>query len=106
MKGQRLRTSVAPSSALALAPVLASFAHAVAFFCHRSVVDRDTTKGGATPPLGTTDPSPSSLAHASARWGRSPLSRLTLSPPLADVLAREVNTQEVDTEKESRHAAD
>jgi hypothetical protein len=51
MKGQRLRTSVAPSSALALAPVLASPAHAVAFFCHRSVVDRDTTKGGATPPL-------------------------------------------------------
>jgi hypothetical protein len=31
-------------------------------FCHRSVVDRDTTKGGATPPLRTTDPCPSRLA--------------------------------------------
>jgi len=76
MRGQQRRIVVPPVLAPLLALTYRIFCTRGGVFCHRPVIDKDTTKGGATPPLGTTDPCPSSLAHASARWGRSPLSRL------------------------------
>jgi hypothetical protein len=56
MRGQQVRTVVAPLLVPLLALVHRIFRTCGRAFCHRHVVDRDTTKGGATPPLGTTDP--------------------------------------------------